>query len=235
MAWCVAVVCPVAAPVGGTIHPSLVICQLDCLVAARAATSRTVPASSEDISDGDLWVRCQSGSQAAWSLLVRRYQRLVYTVPRRAGLPDELCADVFQTAFSRLYEHLDRLDDPSRIRAWLVTTAKRESLRQLDLIRRRAEVTAVATDDGVDDPLSSVADESPLAEDALEAIQMHDLLRRALDRLDEKSRKFAELVFLQDEPLPYQEVAARLGIAEGSIGPTRARVLAKIRALMGDL
>ena len=58
-----------------------------------------------------------------------RYQRLIYAIPRRAGLSEDQTADVFQTVFARLVEHLDRIEQPSRVRAWLVTTARRETWR----------------------------------------------------------------------------------------------------------
>lgn len=193
----------------------------------------------DETSDEDLLAACRAGRQAAWSALVRRYQRLVFTVPRRAGLAEAEAADVFQATFQRLFEHLDRIHDPSRVRAWLVTTARRETLRLLELARRGATVEAPAApvgegdrDDDARDPLESVAAPDPLPEETLAELQEHHRLRAAVDRLDPRSRQFVELLFLQDEPLPYSEIAARLGIAEGSIGPTRARCLAKLRALL---
>lgn len=191
----------------------------------------------DTLSDDDLIQRCRAGEAAAWSTLVRRYQRLIYTVPRRAGLDEGAAADVFQTCFQRLFEHLDRLDDASRVRAWLVTTAKRETLRLLERAQRMPLAEGFAGDDGetAEDPLAQVPDPAPLQDAQLSALQEHDRLRRAVDRLDPRARQFIELLFLQDEPLPYSEIAARLGIPEGSIGPTRARCLAKLRRLMEEL
>jgi RNA polymerase sigma factor (sigma-70 family) len=188
----------------------------------------------EDLSDSDLVARCRAGQQAAWHALVRRFQRIVYTVPRRAGLPEELAADVFQTTFSRLFEHLERIDDPSRIQAWLVTTAKRESLRLLEQSRRVVDLApaAGADEDDGSDPLDRLPSDDPLPEQLLSDLQQQDRLRRAVSQLDERSRTLIELLFLQDEPPSYAEIAARLGIPEGSIGPTRARCLDKLRAIL---
>lgn len=192
--------------------------------------------SPESLSDAELVLRCRSGSEAAWGVLVRRFQRLVYTVPRRAGLPEAQAADVFQTVFARLVEHLDRLADPSRVQAWLVTTAKRESLRLLEQSRRVVDLAPAGSDgDDGTDPIDRLASDTPLPESVLSDLQQQDRLRRAVELLDERTRRFVELLFLQDEPLPYSEIAARLGIAEGSIGPTRARCLAKLRELLRRL
>jgi RNA polymerase sigma factor (sigma-70 family) len=181
---------------------------------------------------------CRRGHQAAWSTLVRRYQRLIYTVPRRAGLSDEHAADVFQACFEKLYRQLERLDDGARVRAWLVTTARRETLDLLERARRIVDLAPAAGDeadaDG-SDPLDRFAHPGPLPDELLSDLQQQDRLRRALDRLEPRTRQFLELLFLQDEPLPYSEVAARLGIAEGSIGPTRARALDKLRTALRDL
>jgi Sigma-70 region 2 len=104
------------------------------------------------LDDHELVQRCRQGEQAAWAVLVRRFQRLVYTVPRTAGLPEEQAADVFQFSFQRLHQNLHRLEDPSRVRAWLVTTAKRETLRLLSENRRYASSApaGASADDGDD-------------------------------------------------------------------------------------
>jgi RNA polymerase sigma factor (sigma-70 family) len=198
---------------------------------------RTAPDMSDPstLADDELLARCRDGQQAAWSTLVRRYQRLVYTVPRRMGLPDEACADVFQAAFARLVEHLDRIDDPARVRAWLVTTARRESLRLLEARSRVVELAASSGDDPDADPWERIADDSPRAEEQLEELQQLDRLRQAVDRLDPRTRRFVEVVFLRDPAPAYAEIAHELGIAEGSIGPTRARCLAKLRAALEAL
>lgn len=189
-----------------------------------------------DASDAELVSLCTRGRQDAWSTLVRRYQRLVYTVARRARLPEATADDIFQATFVRLYEHLDRLADPARVRAWLVTTARRLTLDALEQQRREQRHSVLAGggegpdgDDGVSAGLE-VVDPDPLPEEQLAQWQELDLVRRAVDRLEPRLRQFAEVVFLHDPPLRYDEMAQRLGMAEGSIGPTRARCLARLRA-----
>jgi RNA polymerase sigma factor (sigma-70 family) len=191
--------------------------------------------SLSELDDADLIGRCRTGQAGAWSVLVRRYQRLVYTIVRRSGLPDELAADVFQTTFERLFQHLDHLNDAARVRAWIVTTARRECLRVA--AQRRREVPLDASDpDGDELPESpqGPAAEDPGPPDLLEHLQLLHRLRGAIDRLDPVPRRFAELAFLQDPPLSYEVLAAELGMAVGSIGPTRARVLARLKKLLED-
>lgn len=204
-------------------------------MASSPARPHPPPALSPETPDEELVQRCRQGEQAAWSTLVRRYQRLVYTVPRRAGLSDDQAADVFQFTFQRFHEHLGRVEDGARVRAWLVTTAKRETLRLLGEARRFVAPTGAGDDEEPDDPLARVPDPGPLQDEQLSALQESDRLRQAVDRLDPRSRQLVELLFLQEETLPYSDIAARLGIPEGSIGPTRARCLAKLRKLLEEI
>lgn len=185
--------------------------------------------------DAALVARCRAGDATAWALLVRRYQRLVYAVVLRGGLDEHAAADVFQTVFSRLVQHLPRLAQPDRLQAWIVTTAKREVLRARALGQRTRSLTR--DDDDGDSPglEDTLADDAPLAEQALSDLQQLHRLRLGLDRLDARCRDLLQLVFQDDdERLPYDEVGRRLGMPVGSIGPTRARCLDKLRRLVDD-
>src|SRR5687767_6209201 len=80
-------------------------------------------------SDESLVLACRGGESDAWNTLVHRYQRLIYTIPRRAGLDEDQAAEVFQRTFAKLFENLNRIRQPGSIQAWLVTTARRETLQ----------------------------------------------------------------------------------------------------------
>lgn len=185
-------------------------------------------------SDAELVGACRRREAQAWERLVQRFERLIYTVPRRAGLGDDESADVFQTVFMRLYEHLDSLAQPDRVRAWLVTTAKRESLRLLQ--QRVAQPSAPAgagagdADEGDGEP--EAVDPDPLPEALLEDLQQRHLARQAFMALAEPCHTLLELLYWRDEPAPYAEIATQMKMPVGSIGPTRARCLAKLRQRM---
>ena len=193
-------------------------------------TPEVTPEAAAD--DAALVARCRSGDGAAWAVLVRRYQRIVYAIAMRTGADEHAAADVFQTVFSRLHEHLPRLAQPERLQAWVVTTAKREALRVRQVGRRTVSMTRADDADGaaIED---TIADDAPLAEEALDRLQQLNLLRTALDRLDPRCRDLLTLLFADDDERPaYDAVARRLGLPVGSIGPTRARCLAKLRGLV---
>lgn len=187
--------------------------------------------------DATLVARCRRGDEAAWRSLVMRYQRLVYAIVRRFGDDEHAAADVFQTVFSRLLQHLPQLAEPSRLQAWIVTTARREALLQRKRARRTVSMHR-APDDGAADAEGwghdwEPADEAASPEQALDDLQQLHRVRQALDQLDERCRSLLTLLFGSDDArVPYEEVARRLALPVGSIGPTRARCLGKLRALL---
>ena len=187
----------------------------------------TTPLAQED--DASLVARCRRNEAPAWAALVQRYQRLVYAVARRVGLDEHGAADVFQTVFTRLVQHLPRIQDPTRLQAWIVTTAKREAILQRQ--RGQRTVSMTQADDALEEAAEwDLADDSPIAEEALADLQQLNQLRGALDRLDVRCRDLLLLLFRdEDDKLSYDEVARRMGSTVGSIGPTRARCLDKLR------
>jgi RNA polymerase sigma factor (sigma-70 family) len=193
-----------------------------------------------ECSDAELVAHCRGGEEAAWRVLVARYQRLVFTVPRRAGLAEADAAEVFQATFTALFEQLDGLQQADRLHAWLVTTARRQTLQQLDRLRRHAAVPLGApllSEDGsvIDDPHEPADPDALAPPERLEELQAHDRVRRALDSLDRRSRELLSYLYLSDPPLTYEEVADRMGMALGSVGPTRNRCMEKLRRALEAL
>jgi len=183
-----------------------------------------------DRSDRELVQACQRGDETAWEALVKRYQRLIYTIPRRAGLNEDLAAEVFQEVFATLFEKLDELENPDRLKAWMVTTARRKTWR---LFSRENRTEGFEDADGESDfELSKLPDSSLLPDEVLVQLEEQHQVRAAVSALDERCQKLLTLLFYREEPLPYSEIAAAIGTSEGSIGPTRARCLQKLLRLL---
>ncbi len=167
-----------------------------------------------------LVVAARDGDPAAWDGLVDRFLPLVHGVVSRYRLSPADAADVNQTVWLRLVEHLADLREPAALAGWLVTTAARESLRYVEVRNRSIPVDPqAATLDVVDD--RDVAETLLRDERAM-------ALRAALAELPEARRELLTLL-ATDPPTSYDEVSRRLDIPVGSIGPTRARALAQLR------
>jgi RNA polymerase sigma factor (sigma-70 family) len=177
-------------------------------------------------SDRDLVVACRRGDESAWEALVLRYQRLIYTIPRRAGLGEDLAAEVFQEVFTTLFEKIDEIDNPEKLKAWMVTTARRKTWRLI--IRENRSQKFDDSDETEDFEWSKLPDDVPLADEVMVQVEEQHRVRAAVLALDERCRKLIEMLFYRDQAPAYAEVAALLGGTEGSIGPTRARCLQKL-------
>jgi RNA polymerase sigma factor (sigma-70 family) len=179
-----------------------------------------------DLTDRALVSACCSGDETAWETLIKRYQRLIYSIPRRAGLDEFSSAEVFQNVFTSLVENLDRIKQPDRIRAWLVTTTRRETWL---FVRRQKESAAITTShENEEGEAVEPPDDAPLADEVLLRLEQQQNIRNAVRELDERCRQLLEMLFYCPEPPSYSEIAARLGLREGCIGPTRARCLQKL-------
>jgi RNA polymerase sigma factor (sigma-70 family) len=181
-------------------------------------------------SDHELIQACRRGDESAWESLVRRYQRLIYTIPRRAGLNEDLAAEVFQEVFATLFEKLDELENPERLKAWIVTTARRKTWRLFSR-ENRTEGFDDADEEGSVE-IGKLPDSAPLPDEVIVQLEEQHQVRVALASLDERCQKLLTLLFYREEPLPYSEIAVQIGTTEGSIGPTRARCLQKLLRLL---
>ena len=177
--------------------------------------------------DEQLVAACRRGDEGAWEAIVQRYQRLIYAVPRRAGLNEDAASEVFQDVFTTLVENIESIEQPSRLQAWLVTTAKRKTWRA---VSRARSTRSFATSDDSDEQseMYNLADERVLPDEVLVQLEEQHIVRAALAELEERCRRLLQMLFYASEPPPYSEIAAALGTSEGSIGPTRARCLKKL-------
>lgn len=181
-------------------------------------------------SDLQLVLACRRGDQFAWERLIRRYQRLVYAIPLRAGLDEDHAAEIFQEVFTTLFEKLNEIEQPEKLQAWLVTTTRRKTLHAISKakVRRHSDVNT-------DEPpyvVTLIKDEAPLPDEQLLILEEQHRIRTALSLLDDRCKTLLEMLFYLAEPPSYADIAAALGIPEGSIGPTRARCLTKLLRLL---
>jgi RNA polymerase sigma factor (sigma-70 family) len=183
--------------------------------------------------DAKLILACRQGDAEAWAALVRRYQRLIYAIPRRAGLDEDGCADIFQHTFLTLYQHLDQLEQPERVRSWLVTTARRTTERAKQRMARWQPLPQAI--DSADETTSQEwPDPAPLPDEIITLLEEQHLVRTAVAALEERCRQLLTLLFYDPNQPAYKEIAIQIGIPANSIGATRARCLQKLRTLLQD-
>jgi RNA polymerase sigma factor (sigma-70 family) len=179
---------------------------------------------AHQIDVNELFAGARCGDRRAWNALVERFLPMIRTTARSYRLNERDAEDVGQTVCMRLVESLDRIREPQALPKWIMTTTRHESLRVATSRRRMVPV----------DPLSNALDDIG---SAAQIIDDHDLLlaeqsralRAGLAELPAAQRDLL-LLLCDDQALSYREIGRRLAMPVGSIGPTRARGLARLRS-----
>jgi RNA polymerase sigma factor (sigma-70 family) len=167
----------------------------------------------------NLLAAAASGDERAWDALLDRFGSMVWAIARAHRLCDADAADVTQATWTTLLTHLDQVKDPDRLGAWLATTARRECLRLLGQAR-----SFVPYGDDLPEPEAP----EPHPVEGLEVDHRDAALWRSFQRLRDSDQALLRLLIA--EPVSsYDEISAALGIPIGSIGPTRARALERLR------
>ena len=174
---------------------------------------------------GDLVRSAAAGDRQAWERLVDRFSGLLWSILAAYRLSNADAADVLQTTWLRLLENLERLRDPERVGAWLATTARREAQRALAQSGR-----VLPTDD--EWRLEPDTTTVPTPEEVVVRSERDHLLWRAFARLPERCQRLLRILVVTAPP--YEEVAAALDMPIGSIGPTRARCLQRLKRVLVD-
>ena len=169
---------------------------------------------------GALVHRAASGEERAWTLLVGRFDATIRSIARRHGLCASDRDDVAQRTWLALYRHLERLRSHPAVAGWLITTARNECLRVLWARKRELPV---------EEPLGGREPAEAPIDDRILAAERREALHLALETVPEHERRLMRLL-LQEPQLSYDEISAALGVPKGSIGPTRGRCLARLRA-----
>ncbi len=165
--------------------------------------------------------RAAGGEQDAWNALLDLFAPTLWAIGRGYRLSAADAADVFQTTWLRLLEHLDRIHEPERVGAWLATTARRECLRVVRVAGR--QVPNGDDFDLVADPATLRSPDRDLV-----AAERKRIVGELIERLPERSRSLLRLLSA-DAPLSYAEIGRVMSMPIGSIGPTRARALEQLR------
>jgi RNA polymerase sigma factor (sigma-70 family) len=174
-------------------------------------------------SDSELISMCLSGDSAAWEALIRRYRRLIYSVPVRFGFDEDDAGDVFQIVCLKLLEHLHEIKDDRKISGWIVTTTTRQCLH-LKFLKARE----TPSESDADEP----KDSQPNLEEMRIFAEQQQALREAVDELAERCRTLIGMLYFDTSSPSYEDISQRLGMPVASIGPTRARCLDKLRTIL---
>lgn len=177
-------------------------------------------------SDSRLVSECLEGNDRAWSALIAKYKNLIYSVPVRWGLPPSDASDVFQSTVADLLSELGRLREPQALPLWLVQVASHRCIQFKKQQSRESQPENGSTGAEPQSP----PEETP--EELLQESMRDQMLRNALRETSPRCQQLIRMLFYEHPARPYPEVAARLGLAVGSIGFIRRRCLERLRKVL---
>lgn len=167
--------------------------------------------------------RCLKGERSAWETLLERYRRLIYSVPVAYGLSPDAAGDIFQRVAVLVIENLHRVRRVESLPAWLLTTSRRECQAFLRGERRWRSMEELDSHDLSEDP--------PDVTGRLHELECEHALTLAFGRLGSPCRELLTALYFEDPTPGYEEISRRLSRPVGSLGPTRARCLKRLRKL----
>jgi RNA polymerase sigma factor (sigma-70 family) len=176
--------------------------------------------------DEKLVQECLAGDERAWNTLIDKYKRLIYSVPVKYGFSPDDAGDIFQNVCIDLFTNLSKLRKIESLRSWLITVATHKCFHWKKQHKQDVELDAMEQE---------VAEEIAAAPQVMQEIQEEQAVRDAIERLTPRCAQLVKLLFYEQPPVPYNEVAQKLGLATGSIGFIRGRCLNRLQKILAEL
>jgi RNA polymerase sigma factor (sigma-70 family) len=172
--------------------------------------------------DDQLVKACLKGDPEAWSALIDKYKNLIYSIPIKLGMYQD-AGDIFQSVCVDLLLDLPRLREPKALPKWLMQTCYHKCVHHLKQAGRHTELLPEEIDN------SAAAEGEILPEQMIVQLEQEQMLREVITAMPDRCERMIRMLFYETPSRPYDEVAAELGLAKGSIGFIRGRCLAQLK------
>lgn len=194
----------------------------------------TSPPETESLGDraAVALVGYRQGRTEAMSEFVREATPMLWRAVRAQGVPRETADDVVQQTWAALVAHAETITEPRATLKWLLVTARRAAWEAVRKGRAEEQRRAELPDDAAETS-ATLPDTAPGPEAEVLRDERDRLLWGALRELPERCQELLRLVSLADRP-DYRSISAAIGMPVGSIGATRGRCLAKLRAALAE-
>src|SRR5580765_2109741 len=187
-----------------------------------------LPTTRETAAEDERLVQeCLGGDERAWNTLIDKYKRLIYSVPVKYGFSPDDAGDIFQNVCIDLFTNLSRLRKIESLRSWLITVATHKCFHWKKQQKNDVEL------DAMEQEMAEELAAAPVV--VMQEVQEEQAVRDAIDRLTPRCAELVKLLFYEQPPVPYTEVAQKLGLATGSIGFIRGRCLTRLQKILGEL
>jgi len=171
--------------------------------------------------------QCLQGDQVAWCALIDRYKDLIFSIPIKYGIPPQDAADILQGVCLDLFTELPHLRDPQSLQAWLIRVTIHKCYHW-----KRKQMPQDSDWDEVE--VKTMWAKGYFAPGMVEELEREQLVRDAIAALPARCQQMILLLFFEQPPLRYRELAPRLGLATGSIGFIRRRCLKRLKQILQE-
>ncbi len=196
---------------------------------ARVSLTARRKAPKLDWSDERLVRECLKGNEDAWASLIDKYKNLIFSIPIKYGMTREDAADLFQAVCLELFSELGNLRKVGALRSWLISITVHKSFHWKQKQRRKSEKEVTEIDQ------ESLEEAVMTPPEFLEDLERAQMVREAVEQLPQRCKEMVRMLFYEHPPVPYNEVAQRLGLALGSIGFIRGRCLQRLQKLLEEM
>lgn len=191
----------------------------------RAKDSATME-KRRDWTDTQLVKECLRGNEEAWSALIDTYKKLIFSIPIKYGFSRDDATDIFQAVCVELLSELPKLRKPKALPKWIMQVAAHKCFHY----KRQMQRTETRERD--DDAFESTVPAQ--AEGILREAEEEQTLRDAVRELPARCQRLIEMLFFEEPPRPYEQLAAELGLSTGSVGFIRQRCLERLRKRLSE-
>ena len=187
-------------------------------------------AACQDLPDSELARRIARGEPAAFELLMRRHNQILFRTARSILKDDAEAEDAVQDAYLLAYRAIDAFRGEAKLSTWLTRIVVNEAIARLRKRGRRAELIRLSGEpdvaaDAAEVEMNQTAPDQP--ERAAMRAESRRLLESKIDALPDAFRSV--FVLRAIEELSVEETAASLGIAEATVRTRHFRARALLR------
>lgn len=179
--------------------------------------------------DDRLIEACLAGDKDAWAALVSKYESLIYATCRRYNLQPMEADDIFGRVCLIWLQNLHTLKDHSRLSSWLITTTNRVCWRYRKQPHHLSLNATIEEGNSSTVVFDEPADEGILPDEAVLELERQQFIQNAVAKLAPRCQKLIQLLFFDPTEPSYQQIASIMDMPVASIGPVRARCLAKLK------
>ena len=169
-----------------------------------------------------LQFKTEATKEAAYTLIIKKYQERLYWHIRRMVVTHDDANDVLQNMFIKVWNSLENFREDSQLYTWMYRIATNESLTFLEKRKKRSAISISDVDHDMSNRLK--------ADENFDGNKIEWKLQQAIQLLPEKQKAVFNLRYFEE--MPYGEMSKVLETSEGALKASYHHAVKKIEAFI---